>query len=65
MGEKLYIDQWGNVFRARTVKELRRQIPGRCQSMFSDGEGGRLFHVGYVIGRHWLKAYAEHAKAVS
>ena len=54
----LYLDQWGNKFWARTVKELREQIPGRVSKMYVDKKDGSIAHVGYVIGEHWLTAYA-------
>ncbi len=54
----LYLDQWGNKFWARTVKELREQIPGRVGKMHVDKKDGSIVHVGYVIGEHWLTAYA-------
>lgn len=53
----LYLDQWGNKFWARTVKELREQIPGRVSKMYVDKKDGSIAHVGYVIGEHWLTAY--------
>lgn len=54
----LYLDQWGNKFWARTVKELREQISGRINKMYVDKKDGSIVHVGYVIGEHWLTAYA-------
>ena len=49
----VYIDQYNCVFYARTLKQLREQVPGRCSKMYV-GEG---IHVGYVIGRLWLRMY--------
>lgn len=57
----LYIDQYGNRFYARTVKQLRLQIGmggSRVSRMFADSKNGDVLHVGYVIGSHWLTAYA-------
>lgn len=54
---KLYIDQYGNKFWARTLKELRAQIPGRCSKMYVDKKDGSTVHTGYVIGQHWLTAF--------
>ena len=56
----LYIDQWGNRFWATTVKELRNQIGmggSRVSKMYRDKKDGRVVHVGYVIGQHWLTAF--------
>lgn len=52
----LFIDQYGNRFFSRTVRELRSQVPGRLAKMYRDTERGTV-HVGYVIGRHWLTAF--------
>lgn len=57
----LYIDQWGNRFYADTVKKLRKQIrtgSSRVSRMYHDTKDGRVVHIGYVIGGHWLTAYA-------
>ncbi len=56
----LYVDQYGNRFRAHIVKELRAQIKNgksRVSKMFVDGNDGRTYHTGYVIGGHWLQGY--------
>ena len=55
----LYLDQFGNRFFARSVKELRAQIANgksRVSRMFMTTKQGD-FHVGYVIGQHCLTAY--------
>ena len=57
---KLYIDQWGNRFWAKSVKELRKQIQGggcRVSKMYCDFKDGTTAHTGYVIGHHWLSCY--------
>lgn len=57
----LYIDQYGTKFWAKTVTELREQIGmggSRVSKMYRDKTDGRIMHVGYVIGGHWLTAYA-------
>lgn len=57
----LYIDQYGNKFFASTVKELREKVGGgRISKMYLDTASGKVLHVGYVIGQHWLTAYAPH-----
>ena len=53
---KLFVSQYGDRFYARTIKELREQIPGRCSKMYVDRKGETI-HVGYVVGRLWLTAY--------
>lgn len=60
----LYIDQYGQCFFADTVKELREQIgmgSSRVSKMYNDIDG-KTYHVGYVIGRHWLTKYVSGAK---
>lgn len=57
---KLYLDQYGNKFFARTVKELRSKIEGggsRVSKMYIDKKDGSTVHCGYVIGGHWLTAF--------
>lgn len=56
----LYIDQWGNHYWARTVKELRKQIGNggsTVKKQYVDKKDGTIVHNGYVIGSHWLTAY--------
>ena len=53
---KLYISQYGDKFYAKTLKELRQQIPGRCSKMYVD-RNGKTLDIGYVIGQLWLTAY--------
>lgn len=57
----LYVDQCGNKFWATTVKELRSKVDGggsRVSPMYCDTTDGRTVRVGYVVGRHWLNAFA-------
>lgn len=54
----LYIDQWGQKFRASTIKELREKVGGGGVSkMYQDKKNGDTVHVGYIVGAHWLTAY--------
>ena len=54
----LYLDQFGNKWTARTVRELREKIGGgRVGKMYADKKDGRTVHVGYVVGRHWCSAF--------
>ena len=60
---KLYISQYGDKFYAKTLKELRQQIPGRCSKMYVD-RNGKTLDIGYVIGQLWLIAYQPIEKEV-
>lgn len=54
----LYIDQYGNKWGARTVKELREKIGGgKVEKMYRDKLHGDTVHVGYIVGEHWCTAY--------
>ena len=54
----LYVDQWGNRWRVRTVRELHKRIGGgRLSKMFRDKADGDTVHCGYVVGQHWCTAY--------
>lgn len=53
----LYVDQYGNNWYARTVKELREQIGGSVQKMYEDKTNGSAVHIGYVVGQHWCRAF--------
>lgn len=54
----IYIDQYGNKWGARTVKELREKIGGgKVERMYQDKLNGDTVHVGYIVGEHWCTAY--------
>lgn len=53
----LFVDQWGNTYLVKTLKELRGQLSGAVSKMYADKKDGTTVHIGYVIGRHWLTAY--------
>jgi hypothetical protein len=54
----LYIDQYGNKWWARSVRELRGKIGGgRVSKMYCDKKDGSAVHTGYVVGIHWCSAY--------
>lgn len=53
----LLVDQYGQHVWARTLKDLREQVPGRCSRMFYDAPDGRVMHIGYVVGQRWFTAY--------
>lgn len=61
----LYIDQYGNKFFAKTIKDLKAQIgKTKASKMYIDGKDGKTYHVGYVIGGHWLNAYKPMQNAI-
>ena len=60
----LYIDQYGNKFYARTLKELKEQVSGSVKKMYVDSQTLGTPDVGYVIGQHWLTAYTPVEKRV-
>lgn len=55
---RMFIDQYGSRFHARSVKDLCEQVGrSRAARMYRDTAQGTM-HVGYVIGQHWLTEYA-------
>ena len=54
----LWIDQQGNQFQATSIRQLRKQIPGRVSPMYVDTKSGKTLRVGVVIGKHWLRQFA-------
>ncbi len=55
----LYVDQYGTLWPARSVRELRRRLGGgRISKMYVDRLDGSAVHIGYVIGSHWCTAFA-------
>lgn len=57
----LWLDQYGNRFWAKTLKELRAQIGmggSKVSPMYYDTKEGKTVRSGYVIGQHWLTRYA-------
>ena len=58
----LYLDQFGNYFYARTVRELRGKVGSsgsRIAKMYvRNGADGEPLHIGYVIAGHWLRMFA-------
>ena len=58
----LYLDQFGNYFYARTVRELRGKV-GSSGSRIAkvyvrNGADGEPRHIGYIIAGHWLRVLA-------
>jgi len=69
----LYIDQHGNRWWARSVRELRQQIgngSSRVSKMYHDkyvkpGSVEQVtYHTGYVVGQHWCTAFVPYEVAV-
>ena len=54
----LFLDQYGNHWRATGARDLQRQIGGRRSAMFLDFRDGTTYRVGYVIGQHWCSEFA-------
>ena len=55
---RLYLDQWGNKYFAKTVKELCKKVGySKARRMYVDRKNGEVRHIGYVVGPHWLTAY--------
>lgn len=57
--KNLYIDQYGSTYYASSVKELRSKIGmggSKVHKMYQDIATDR-YHIGYVIGSHWLRKY--------
>jgi hypothetical protein len=63
---KLFIDQYGNKYYAKTIKELKTKhyLTGRVSKMYRDDSEGNTYHVGYVIGSLWLTMYEPVRKLV-
>jgi len=58
--QTLYISQYGDKFSTSSVRELRKKIgngSSRVSKMYVDGTDGKTYHVGYIVGKHWLTAY--------
>lgn len=59
----LYIDQYGEMYTAKTIKELKSKVSysksPRVAKMYKDTKEGDGMHVGYVIGNKWLTAYEQ------
>ena len=60
----LYVSQYGSIYQARTLKELRAILEegGHVSKMYMDKKDGSSVHVGYVIGRLQLTKYVPFEK---
>jgi hypothetical protein len=61
---RLFLDQYGQRWYANTVRDLRRQIPGKVSIMYLDKRDGSVIRCGYVVGKLWLAEYAPVEKVV-
>ena len=64
-GRTLFVSQYGDLFYASSVKELREQVSGACSPMYRDQKDGTVLQVGYVVGQLWLTAYRPAAVPVN
>lgn len=56
--QRTFIDQYGQVVRARTTKDLvRRAGGGRIGKMYVDITARGCKHIGYVVGARWFTEY--------
>jgi hypothetical protein len=62
----IYIDQFGSKYFCYNVKDLKEvhYLSGKVSKMFVDSKDGKTYHVGYVVGQHWLDAYVPFRKEV-
>ncbi len=57
-GSFLWVNQYGDVQWARTMKELKGKVgPGQVSKMYTDKNDGRVVHTGYVIGNNWWQKF--------
>lgn len=56
---RLFINQYGEQYHARTIKELKDKhgLTGRVSKMYVDDKQGKTYHIGYCIGREWLHVF--------
>jgi hypothetical protein len=63
----LFIDQYGFEYFCKYVKDLKNvhNLQGKVRKMYTDGKDGKTYHVGYVVGKHWLTAYKPYRNEVT
>lgn len=54
---RLFVDQYGHMLVARTVRELKALAGGHCSRMYIDTADGKTLAVGYVVGKRWFREY--------
>jgi hypothetical protein len=53
---KLWLDDYGTMVYARTVKELKEKVgPGRVFKIYYDRLDGTVVHCGYGVGKRWFR----------
>lgn len=70
MNFKMYIDQYGYKYFARTLKELKKEVcpyaeHPKTSIMYQDKKDGSTVRVGYVISDHWLTEYSPSERQVN
>ena len=66
---KMYLNQYGSKYFARTRKELIAKVCPYTKSpkvsiMYCDKKDGTTVRVGYIISDHWLTEYLPSERAV-
>ena len=65
---KMYIDQYGFKYYARTRKELVKAVcpytTPKVSIMYQDKEDGTTVRTGYIVSDHWLTAYTPFEQSV-
>ena len=59
--KRIFIDNYGRVHYARSVKDLAEQLGrsgGSARRIYRDKKDGTTVHVGYVIGPYWCDEVA-------
>lgn len=53
----LLVDQYGYNIYASTLKEVHEQVRGHISKMYREDKDGKTYHIGYVVGEHWFRAF--------
>lgn len=55
---KLFINQYGDRYYAKTVKELKEKVgSGKVFKIYCDKKDGSVVQTGYGIGRQWFDMF--------
>ncbi len=60
----LYVDQYGMMHYATSVRELGKKIGGKPNKMYIERPDGSTVQIGYVVGDSWCTAYTPWEKSV-